>query len=151
MRYWAWFAAKVAAAGALLFGLLRTINGIWPAEAHPPALAPLRDGPEILMYNIMALGWFVLCAGALAAIVFDQRRRCRVCLRRLRMPVETGSWGSVLLSGRPRIEYICPYGHGTLKEEELQASGIRTPEWTAHEGNLWEELSASSKESDKRL
>ncbi|MGD0499644.1 MAG: hypothetical protein ABSC23_14550 [Bryobacteraceae bacterium] len=64
-------------------------------------------------------------------------------------PVETGSWGSMLLSGRPRIEYICPYGHGTLTEEELRISGIRMPEWTAHDGSLWEELCASGKESDK--
>jgi hypothetical protein len=55
----------------------------------------------------------------------------------------------MLLSGRPRIEYICPYGHGTLTEEELRISGIRMPEWTAHDGSLWEELCASGKESDK--
>jgi hypothetical protein len=109
----------------------------------------LRDAPGILVYSIVLLGWFRLCAGALAAIVFDQVRRCRVCLRRLRMPVETGSWGSMLLSGRPRIEYICPYGHGTLKADELQIYGIRMPEWTAHDGGLWEELSASAEESDK--
>ena len=150
MRYWAYFAAKVAAAASVLYALLWVIDGIWPAEADPPVLAPLRDAPEILLYNIVLLGWFLLCAGALAAIVFDQYRRCRVCLRRLRMPVETGSWGSMLLSGRPRIEYICPYGHGTLKEDELRISGIRMPEWTAHHGGLWEELRASSKESDKQ-
>jgi hypothetical protein len=55
----------------------------------------------------------------------------------------------MLLSGRPRIEYICPYGHGTLKADELLISGLRMPEWTAHEGDMWEELSAASKESDK--
>jgi hypothetical protein len=149
MRYWAYFAAKLVVAAAALCALLWAIAGIWPAEAHPPPIAPLRDAPGILVYSIVLLGWFLLCAGALAAIVFDQVRRCRVCLRRLRMPVETGSWGSMLLSGRPRIEYICPYGHGTLKADELQIYGIRMPEWTAHDGGLWEELSASAEESDK--
>ena len=67
-----------------------------------------------------------MCAGVLYLIIWDQRYRCRVCLRRLRMPIETGSWGRMLQFGRPRIEYICPYGHGTLKEDELQISGWRT-------------------------
>ena len=60
---------------------------------------------------------------------------CRVCLRRLRMPVETGSWSRMLQFGRPRIEYICPYGHGTLREDELQISGLENPEWKAHSGD----------------
>ena len=48
------------------------------------------------------------------------------------MPIETGSWSRMLQFGRPRIEYICPYGHGTLKEDELQISGLENPEWTPH-------------------
>ncbi len=150
MRYWAVFAGKLAGAAAALYGLLRLIDGIWPAEAHPPAIAPLRDGPQILWYNVLLMGWFLLAAGAAVLIVRDQRRRCRTCLRRLIMPVGTGSWGGSLLSGRPRLESICPYGHGTLKVEELQISGMESPEWTPHSGGLWEELCASSKESDKK-
>ena len=45
--------------------------------------------------------WFLLCAGALYLIVHDQRYRCRTCLRRLRMPIGTGSWGQMLQLGRP--------------------------------------------------
>ena len=70
---------------------------------------------------------FLLFAGALYLIVWDQRYRCRVCLRRLRMPIETGSWSRILLFGRPQIEYICPYGHGTLREDDLHISGCRPP------------------------
>jgi hypothetical protein len=150
MRYWGYFAAKLAAAAGILYGLLWLINGIWPAEKNPPAIAPLRDVQEILAYNIVVGAWFLLCFAALFLIVRDQRRRCRTCLRRLRMPVQTGSWGSMLLLGRPRTESICPYGHGTLKEEEVQISGTRSPEWTAHRDGLWEELCASSKESGKK-
>jgi hypothetical protein len=80
-------------------------------------------------------------------VIWDQRYRCRVCLRKLRMPVETGSWSRMLQFGRPRIEYICPYGHGTLREEELQISGLQNPEWTPHSDDIWEELCASSKEA----
>ena len=35
----------------------------------------------------------------------------------------------IAIFGRPRIEYICPFGHGTLKEAELQISGLENPEW----------------------
>jgi hypothetical protein len=150
MRYWSYFAGKLAAAAALLYALLRLIIGFWPAEAHPPPIAPLRDVSKILVYNIVLLGWFLLCAGALALIALDQMRRCRVCLRRLRMPLETGSWGGVLLSGRPRVEYICPYGHGTLREDELSITGMHLPEWTAHKGNLLEELGAEAEEPNRK-
>ena len=47
----------------------------------------------------------------------------------------------MLQFGRPRIEYICPYGHGTLKEAELQISGHENPEWIKH-AEYWEELCA---------
>jgi hypothetical protein len=59
------------------------------------------------------------------------------------MPIETGSWSRMLLLGRPRIEYICTYGHGRLNVEEVQISGAEPPEWTPQAG-MWEELSAAS-------
>jgi hypothetical protein len=126
------------------------LSRLFPADKHPDALAPLRNGDLKLLCIVALMGWFLLAAGALYLIVWDQRHRCRTCLRRLRMPVETGSWGFMLQLGRPRIEYICAYGHGTLKEEELQISGLANPEWTAHSDDYWEELSASSEESGKK-
>jgi hypothetical protein len=65
------------------------------------------------------------------------------------MPVEIGSWSRMLQFGRPRIEYMCPYGHGTLKEEELQISGLQTPEWNQSD-DLWEDLCAASKAAGHR-
>jgi hypothetical protein len=150
MRYWGYLAAKLAAAAGALYGLLWLINGIWPAEAHPPDIAPLRDMQKILAYNMVVGAWFLLCIAVAFLIVRDQRRRCRTCLRRLRMPVGTGSWGSMLLTGRPRTESICPYGHGTLREDEVQLSGIGNPEWTAHRDDYWEELCATSKDSGRK-
>jgi hypothetical protein len=150
MRYWGYLCAKVVIAGAALYGLLMWIASLFPADPHPDAVAPLRNGDLKLLCTVVLMGWFLLAAGTLYLIVWDQRRRCRTCLRRLRMPVETGSWGFMLQLGRPRIEYICAYGHGTLKEEELQISGLANPGWTAHSDDFWEELSASSEQSGKK-
>lgn len=149
MRYWAFFAAKMAAASAVLYGLLALLNALWPASPAFLTYSPPRFVYD-LPYTLAAGFWFLLCCGAGYLVVWDQRYRCRVCLRRLRMPVETGSWSRMLQFGRPRIEYICPYGHGTLKEDELQISGRETPEWDRHSDDLWEELCASSKEPDRQ-
>ena len=145
MRYWAYFAAKLAVAAGALYGVLVLIGSFFPKESQDP-YSPLGEGTTKLAINVAFMGWFLLCAGVLYLIVRDQRYRCRVCLRRLRMPIETGSWGKMLQFGRPRIEYICPYGHGTLKAEELQISGLANPEWTPHSDDIWDELAAASKD-----
>jgi hypothetical protein len=145
MRFWAYFAAKVVAAAAALYGLLALLNWFWPPEPGFFSYNPPRFGYN-LTYTLAVLVWFLGCTGAFYLIIWDQRYRCRVCLRRLRMPVETGSWSRMLQFGRPRIEYICLYGHGTLREDEFQISGLEGPEWTPHSDDMWEELCASSKE-----
>ncbi|MDR3701221.1 MAG: hypothetical protein P4L56_16360 [Candidatus Sulfopaludibacter sp.] len=146
MRYWAYFSAKLIVAGGVLYGLLLLLSGLLPEETRLNEYDAFRNGPLRLVNNLAFMGWFLLCAGVLYLIIRDQRYRCRVCLRRLRMPIETGSWGQMLQLGRPRIEYICPYGHGTLKAEELQISGLANPEWTPHSDDMWDELYAASKE-----
>ena len=135
MRYWAYLAGKVVAAAAPLYGLLILLERKFPA---PPkeAWPRLHNLNEELLGYLYLLGWFLLCAGALYLIVWDQRRRCRVCLRHLRMPIETGSRSYMLQLGQPSIESICPYGHGTLKEDELQMTGRATPEWTPHSDDI---------------
>ena len=147
MRYWAYFAGKLAVAGGAMYGLLRALNWYWPPQPQFLNLAPPRFGYD-LRYTTMVGIWFLLCCGAFYLCTWDQRYRCRVCLRRLRMPIETGSWSRMLLLGRPRIEYICTYGHGTLKEEELQISGLENPEWVPHE-DTWEEICASVRDQDR--
>src|SRR5215475_9689125 len=147
MRYWAYFAAKVVAAAGVLSGLLALLNWWWPQSkplAYDPYIPP-RFAYD-LWYTLLVLVWFLLCTGSLYAIVWDQRYRCRTCLRRLRMPVTTGSWHRMLQFGPPRTEYICPYGHGTLKEDELQISGLDNGEWTPHSEDFWEELCAASRD-----
>ena len=146
MRYWSYLAGKIAGSAAVMYGLLLALNAFWPHPRFFAYRAP-RFGYD-LTYTLVVGLWFLLCCGALYLCILDQRYRCRVCLRRLRMPVETGSWSRMLLLGRPRIEYICPYGHGTLTEPELQISGLENPEWTPH-ADMWEELCTAGQSSDK--
>jgi hypothetical protein len=147
MRYWAWFAAKLAVAIAGSGGLLKWVSRMFPADKD--TLAPLGKGVSYLLCDLALMLVFLLFAGALYLAVWDQRYRCRVCLRRLRMPIATGSWSQILLFGRPQIEYICPYGHGTLREDDLHISGMSSAEWTPHSDDIWAELTAPGKESDR--
>jgi hypothetical protein len=159
MRYWAYFAAKLAAAGIAFYGLLLLLFRVIPQEASEAVkpgekdlhtlLAPLDNIGLRLGACAALMVWFLLAVVAVIFIVHDQRYRCRVCLRRLRMPVVTGSWGRMLQLGRPRVEYICPYGHGTLRAEEVQISGLANPEWTPQSGDMWEDLYASSRRDDQ--
>lgn len=135
MRYWGLFLAKLGMAAAFL-GFIW-----WAMTALLPAPHLFRN--QFLGYDLpwtLAAGLFFLIAcGVVYACILDQRYRCRVCARRLRMPILTGSWGQMLLLGRPHVEYICPYGHGTLKISELQISGHDSPDWTKN-GDMWDEL-----------
>jgi hypothetical protein len=148
MRYWAYFAAKLVVAGAIVSGLVKLVVRQFPSSKDP--YAPLGQGLNFLLCDLALMVCFLLAAGALYLIIRDQRYRCRVCLRRLRMPIETGSWSSFIQFGRPRIEYICPYGHGTLREDEVQLSGGPNTEWTPHSDDIWAELCAPGKDAGDR-
>jgi hypothetical protein len=146
MRYWGYFAGKLVAGAGIMWALLALLNfSIPPGPCFGQYCFPRF--PYNLAYTLLAGGWFLLCCGTLYLIILDQRYRCRVCLRRLRMPIETGSWSRMLQLGRPRIEYICTYGHGTLAEPELQISGHENSEWTQH-AEYWEELCAGAKDEE---
>ncbi len=137
MKYWLYLIAKLAIALGALYGLLAALQRFYPVSgpfrrSGPPA--PLF-APNILFITIWLMG-----AGLFWLILWDQRRRCRTCLRRLIMPVKTGSWGHMVIFGRRKTETICPYGHGTLSIEELQITGRQLPDWQPHDGNIWKEL-----------
>lgn len=145
MRYWAYLVAKLTVAGAILLVLRKAIALLF----HPEVYLNMRPDPfaHDLNYTFAMLLFALFAAGVLWVIVWDQRYRCRTCLRRLRMPVLRGSWTHVLLVGTPRTEYICPYGHGTLKVADLQITGTQNPDWQPHE-DIWTEL-RSLEESKK--
>ena len=144
MRYWAYLAGKLAVAAGISWALLRGLSGFFPSRYRFKSVELPSFGTD-LWYTGAVLVWFLITCGLLYLCVWDQRYRCRVCLRRLRMPIETGSWSSMLQLGRPRIEYICLYGHGRLNVSEVQISGTENPEWTP-QGDMWAELTAASRE-----
>jgi hypothetical protein len=146
MKYWGYLAAKLAVAAGVAYGAGAAISAWFPQAS--PSMLGIRTGqmaPDLTVTFVMFL-YFMLCLGLLYVAILDQRYRCRTCLRRLRMPIAKGSWTHILL-GPPRTEYICPYGHGTLKVHDLHVGGPYAPDWQPHE-DMWKEL-FSVKESDK--
>ena len=152
VRYWGFLLLKVALSCGIAAVFLCEINYSWYPYKPLPIINTRYFGGSVeaaihgqtnsaLLYTGLVGLWFLFLAGLLYLSILDQRYRCRVCLRRLRMPVEKGSWGRMLMLGRPKMEYICTYGHGTLNVPELQISGIENSEWKEH-GDMWSELFA---------
>ena len=141
MRYWGLFAAKLAASALLVTGIWFGITVLLPRPHLYRGHFLGFDLPWTLAAGLV----FLIASGLFYVSVLDQRYRCRVCARRLRMPVASGSWGHMLQLGWPTVEYICPYGHGSLKIDELQISGLQSPEWKEH-GDMWEELMSAEKD-----
>ena len=140
VRYWGFLALKLILSCAIAAVFLCEINYSWTPRYPIPEInwyLFYRDLRYTLLIGILFLGLL----GLLYLSVLDQRYRCRVCLRRLRMPVEKGSWSRMFMLGRPEVEYICIYGHGKLNVPELQISGIENPEWK-EQGDIWSELFA---------
>jgi len=147
LRYWGFLALKLAGAALGAAFALWFLNLFW--EPYTPffRLNQFQFCWDLAYTSLVGV-WFLFSYGLFYLAFWDQRYRCRTCLRRLRMPVETGSWGYMLQLGRPRIEYICPYGHGTLNVDEVQISGKVQPVWTEH-GDIWDELFTARNDSDK--
>lgn len=142
MKYWSYLTAKLAIGGLLVYVVQTALIYFYPL---PPPPLPRFGPPQPLflhdmLFTFAMLAVWLIAVGLFWVILWDQRRRCRTCLRRLIMPVATGSWGHFVIYGRPRTELICPFGHGTLRIEELQITGRQTPDWEPHDENIWKEL-----------
>ena len=145
MKYWLYLIAKLAIAAGVIFVLQTALVFFYPEPKLDSSLVEIYGPPQPLflhdmLFTFLTLGIWLLAAGLLSVILRDQRRRCRACLRRLIMPVNSGSWGHLVTFGRPRTELICPFGHGTLSIEELQITGHHFPDWQPHDDNIWKEL-----------
>ena len=142
MRYWLYLATKLAVAFAFVYRLQIAVEHLFPI---PPPPRPGFGARHVMFltdmpFTFAIIAVWLLSAALLYAIIWEHRRRCRTCFRRLIMPVATGSWGHMLSTGRPRTELICPFGHGTLKIEELNITGRNWPGWDQHDENIWKEL-----------
>ena len=137
MRYWLYLVAKVITAILFTFALQMALICLYP---RPKIHSPAALSQHYLIFMFVALGVWLIGARLLSLALWDQRRRCRTCLRRLIMPLKTGSRGHLVLLGWPTTEMICPFGHGTLYIEELQLVGHQYRDWHAHDGDIWKEL-----------
>lgn len=144
MRYWAFFASKLGAIWVLASLLKAGLKAV--ITVSTPAVVRFGHQPfgHDLPYTLAMLVYMLFCVGLVYLAILDQKYRCRTCLRRLRMPVNTGSWAEATIFAPPRTEYICPYGHGTMKENEVQLSGRDNPDWIEHK-DIWEELESAHK------
>lgn len=145
MKYWLYLVAKLAVAAGIVLGLQAILVYNYPSpKMDPNQVADFGPPPPLflhdMLYTFLTLGIWLIAAGLLSLILHDQRRRCRTCLRRLIMPLNSGSWGHLVTFGRPRTELICPFGHGTLSIEELQITGHHFPDWQPHDEDIWKEL-----------
>lgn len=138
MKYWSYFAAKLAAAAGILWAGWKALNFLLP-----PPESFLRHKvsrfPQDLQWTGAILGLWLLGVGLVFLILWDQRQRCRTCLRRLMMPVNRGNWSKAALFSPPEVERICPYGHGTLAEPDVHLTAAPTTSWKEHE-DIWKEL-----------
>ncbi len=139
VRYWGFLLVKLAASAALMWVVWSLIRRGFP---HPSIYLDSEQNlfAHDLGYTSVMMLFFLACVGLAYAVIWDQRYRCRTCLRRLRMPVAAGSWPNMLLFGQPRTEYICLYGHGTLKVPEVDLTGSKISDWTPHDDDIFKEL-----------
>jgi hypothetical protein len=126
--------------GVLLVKTLFLLAGLglgWIVLVDPGVQQFLID---LSGWAIPILFWVFLLAswGLTAWSLRDQQQRCRTCCERLRMPVESGLWSSLVLD-RPRTEYICPYGHGTLYVPGTKLLDLDAVNWTPNR-DFWNEL-----------
>jgi hypothetical protein len=137
MKYWGYLLLKLAAAGIVMRVVWAAI--VWAFNGTlAPGFEQKPFGHDLGFTSAMLL-FFLACFGILHLIIWDQRYRCRTCLRKLRMPVAAGSWPNMFLIGQPRTEYICLYGHGTLKVPEVRITS-KSPDWESHGEDIWKEL-----------
>ena len=53
------------------------------------------------------------------------------------MPVAIGYWSKATLFAPPQLEWICPFGHGTMRQSEVHLSGIQLDQWVENDADFW--------------
>jgi hypothetical protein len=139
LLYWGFFAAKLSAVGGVMWLLWVGLNAALPEPEYFLRHRVARFAQD-LKWTIAILIFWLAGLGLVWLAVHDQRRRCKVCLRRLRMPVERGNWSRPVILSPPEMESICPYGHGALAEPQIHLSTRQDAVWTENDDDIWQEL-----------
>ena len=148
MKYWVWLVAKLGLAAMLVTGFWALVTRLLPPAPGGLLADWPRFGSDLPFTFAVAIAVILgFGLGWLAAI--DQVYRCRICVRRLRMPQTEGNYSSVWLGGAPYTEYICTYGHGKLYVPEVHLASSRTMQWTGY-GSLWENLVEADRNNQHR-
>jgi len=130
MRWWGFFLLKSAALiAAAYFGSWLVIHRL--SVALIGSIDPMAD--EIAIWTFLPLA-----VAALSWSILDQQKRCRICLRRLVMPIDIGRPGSVLLNWAG-TEMVCSEGHGTLYLPESESNSLERDRWNNLDQS-WESL-----------
>ncbi len=130
VRWWAFFVTKSFALSATTYLLVwLAVHGLlgWLGRT----VYPMAD--EVAFWTFLPLAIAVLTWS-----IADQQKRCRVCLRRLTMPVDVGRPGSVLLNFAG-TEMVCEDGHGMLYVPESESNSLERYRWRTLDES-WAEL-----------
>lgn len=89
----------------------------------------MTGGTDLLTEPLTTWLYLLASMGVLTWSIYDQRRRCRVCLRRLGLAAHVGCPGCVLLNWAG-TELVCTDGHGMLHVPEMVSSWQDPDHWT---------------------
>lgn len=124
-KYRAYQAGTLLGLGAVLILLFANVG---------EAMGPARSGQSPAWLSWVWTLFYIMLTGALLWLWrYDTRTRCRVCAQALRMPVELGEEGSMVLD-TPRIELVCFAGHGALTMDRWH------DDWRGYR-DMWEAFS----------
>jgi len=130
VRWWSFFAAKsLAFTGSIYLLVWLVVHGVlgWVGGT----VYPMADEAAFWTFLPLAIAVLTWC-------IADQQKRCRICLRRLSMPVDVGRPGSVLLNFAG-TEMVCEDGHGTLYVAESESNSLERDRWQTLDDS-WAEL-----------
>jgi MacB-like periplasmic core domain len=138
-RWWAFFVAKCV---LLLIAtcLLAFVSVRWLSVYLVGSIYPMADFFALWLF-------LVLSVGPLSWAIHDQRKRCRVCLRRLGSAIRVGAPGHVLLNWSG-TEMVCSEGHGILYLPDSHAEWLEGERWNNLDDS-WAELFRSPDALDK--
>ncbi len=144
MKWWRWWI--LAAAKAMVVLVIHLALMLAVARLYPDGMLGVH-----LQYTFAVIGVDLALFVVAYFLWLDQRYRCRTCLRKLRMPVATGSFGKATLFSPPHMEWICPFGHGTMREPGAPLVQDADAQWVRHEDDFWKSFDAAWKgDGEKR-